>query len=407
MPATRPRQQASRLLHLPNEILFQIYSRLESLESVWALMCTSSSLWTAFHINPLYIIDCALKNGMPHFMVGLIQAVWNFRSGRMRHMSLGVMRYIDEIHCRWTLNKQVSVKFARNFIALSRKVHGFAHVILDDCLTNVRDIKDKLRPFPLLFPQISGGRLIVDPDSFLHPPTWGEEMRMIQGLWLCEFHNLLMKALRQNSPTWVAEELGELEHVTELLLEDFLGNGWAGTFWTIYRGLAVMDFPPEERATPYGEPTMLPDSIELTIPLRPGGLQLAQNCRLERILVHYDVPESIPYGRLMRDMDPETDGYQFLIGDDTALAPMASDIHRLPVCEYANLGLMHWSSERIRGLGFIYKNDCRIPKIWRPHVYDYWLAILPEGLIKRWESIQRGDKVGQRMLANCDEEESG
>ncbi|KAJ6784220.1 hypothetical protein PWT90_01798 [Aphanocladium album] len=406
MPFTRAPQRAAPFLLLPNEIIFQIYLRLDSLESVWELMCTSSYLWTAFQLNPVYIIDHVLKNDMPELMLGLIQTVWNFRSGKPGRMSLGEIRSIDENRGLWTLNKQVTVEFARNFIALSRKIHGAAHVILDDCLTNLRNIKDKLRPFPMLFPPV-GDRQIVDPERFLDPPTWGEEMRMIQGLWLCEFHNLLIEALQQNRPSWVSEELGELENVTELLLEDFFANEWGGTFWTIYRGLTTINFPQEERAAPYCEPTMLPDTIDLTTPLRSGGLDLARQCRREKFKVLYDVPESVPYDRLMRDMNPETDGYQFLTQGETALAPMASDIHRLPVCEYAHLGLMHWSSARIRGLGFIWKNDCRIPKIWRPHVYDYWLVILPAGLMKRWESIQRGEKVEQRMLGNCEEEDSG
>lgn len=398
-----------QLLELPSELLFQIYLRLDNLDAVWALMCTSQRLWTAFHLHPVLVVEAVITNGLPCQVVSVIKTVWNFRSSHPKAMTLGEMRYIDEDLGNESLNPNVSAEFVRSFIALSRKVHGIAHVVLDDCLVNLRAIHRKLCPFPTLFPEIPQNEYPprVDPRPFLCPPDWGEEMRLIQGLWMCDFHNLLMQALQKDDPAWVSIELGELESAAELILEFFFGNGWSGTFWTISHGLAIMEFPPEQRAAPYCEATMLPDTIDLTVPLRAGGLEMAARCGMETFTVHPLKKERRLYDHLLGDMNPETDGYQFLIADNTAIAPMASDIHRLPVCEYAHLGLMHWSSDRMRGLGFIYKNDPRIFRIWQTRVYDYWLSILPDGLVKRWTSIQLGEKLEQRMFGNCAEERSG
>ncbi|ATY63081.1 hypothetical protein A9K55_007598 [Cordyceps militaris] len=388
------RNEASYLLKLPAEVLCQVYLNLSSIDAVCALMCTCSKLWNVFYVRPVQIVENVLTNSMPNQMAGVIQAVWNLYSGRPRFMTLRVMRGIDEAHCLSSLNKHVSAEFIWKFISLARRIHVTAHFILDDCLTNLVNIRDKLHPYPMLFPEIDRPGQHrrprwIDPRPFLTSPSWCEEWRMIQGLWLCEFHASLMEAQR-HAHAWICAELA---HAARLGLEDFFDNGWAGTFWTIHHGLGALSSSRSQFRNSHDREVMLPDEMSLRASPWPAGVTTAQSCRWT-FSAPPVVGQGVPWDQTI--LDPETEGYMFLIADDTGIAPRAAELYRLPASEYAHLGLLHWCRERMHDLGLVYRNDCRIHDMWHGRVYDYWLSLLPRWLIQRWEEIQREEKREQR-----------
>ncbi|TQW00460.1 hypothetical protein V2A60_001538 [Cordyceps javanica] len=394
---------SNNLLKLPDEVLFQIYLQIGSIDAVWALMCTSRKLWNIFHVKqPVQIVETVLTNGLPDEIVGIIQAVWNVQSESAELMTLQTMREIDQAHHLSSLNRDVSAQFVRRFLALARKIHGMSHEILDYCLENLHNIKEKLWPFPMLFPELDQPspyeygrqRHRIDPIPLLQSANWEEELRMTKGLWLCEFHSSLMKA-RENGDPEVCAELCSIANHTELRLEEFFAEGWAGTFWTIYRALAAMRIRSRGICTPYYGRVQLPDTMPLKAPLRRGGLEQARRC-CEASECAPSAPGRMRSEDLGRCMDPKTEGYRFLIAEDSGIAPVAASLYRLPACEYAHLGLLHWGYERMHSLGLTYRNDHRIARIWHARVYDYWLNLLPGWLIERWACIQLPEKWAQR-----------
>ncbi|KAM3479220.1 hypothetical protein MY5147_001835 [Beauveria neobassiana] len=404
--------RVKHLLELPNDILFRIYLHVGSLDTAWALMCTSRKLRAAFHVDPVKVVDTILTNSMPDPLLGLVQAVWDLQSGaRSRRMTLRLMRYIDQAHCTSSFNTHaaVSAEFVRGFISLARKIHAMAHCILEHCLTNLNNIQEKLCPFPTLYPEIerlcswkSGRWRRVESAKYLAPPSWSEKLRMMQGLWLCVFHSSLVQA-QQEGDAWICAELAQLERDSDLRVEHFFGNGWAGTFWTIDHGLAVMHLPPQDMDAPYNEAVVLPATMPL--PTLPRGT-LAR-AAAQSYLESFKHPPAGLEELAWDEMDPETEGYWFLIGDDVGVAPVVSALHRLPACEYAHLGVLHWSWDRMHALGLTYRGDHRIYAIWHGRVYNYWLSLLPQWLIKRWESIQARDKAEQRITRGAGRDGSG
>ncbi|KAM3552054.1 hypothetical protein ARSEF4850_007575 [Beauveria asiatica] len=395
----REARSVKHLLELPADILFRVYLHAGSLDTAWALLCTSRKLRAAFHADPVRIVDTLLTSSMPDQLVGLMQAVWDLQSGtRARRMTLRLMRYIDQAHCLSSFSTHVSAAFVRGFVCLARKIRGAAHCILERCLTNLDGIQERLCPFPTLYPEMerlcpygSGRWRRVESAKYLAPPSWSEQLRMMQGLWLCVFHSSLVQARREGD-AWICAELAQLATDSDLRLENFFGNGWAGTFWTIDHGLAVMHLPRQDMDAPYNEAVVLPATMPL--PTLPAGtLARAQSC-----VGSFKHPPPGLAELAWDEMDPETEGYWFLIGEDAGIAPVVSALHRLPACEYAHLGVLHWSWDRMHALGLTYRGDHRIYAIWYGRVYDYWLSLLPQWLIKRWESIQARDKAEQRIM---------
>ncbi|OAA71290.1 hypothetical protein ISF_01841 [Cordyceps fumosorosea ARSEF 2679] len=366
------------LLLLSNDLLLLIYLQAGSLDAVRALMRASRRLWATFNTNPVLIFESALAKSTPDRVAAVVRAVWNLRCrAHTPTITLRAMRSIDDpAHLpTWTppppLHPQVPAAFVRDFMALASRIHGLAHLILDDCLASLVSVQeeDKLSPFPMLYPEMQpsypykhGRAPWVDATPFLAPPSWAEELRMIHGLWLCEFHNALLEACARGYG-WVCTELGGLA-AGDRRLERFFLNNWTGTFWTIHHGLDAL-----HRRHQAAAPTAaaeLPLSMPIPWRLRPADAERARKGARGCWGAPPIAPGAMSWEEML-ESGPETDGYRFLVGlsAGTAAAPV-----------FAHLGVLHWCRSRMHSLGLVHGGDDRIPRIWYPRLLDHWLSLL-------------------------------
>ncbi|KAJ2979812.1 hypothetical protein NQ176_g3020 [Zarea fungicola] len=362
---------------LSTELILCIFSSLTSAEELWSLLSASRHCWDTFNACPVHSLDLILKNGTVHpCMHSVINFVFNLQAGGMLPPSYHHLRHIDSAKRYEELNRNVSPAFVRRFVTIMRKIHALAHIILDNCMTNLWMLKDKLRPRELEH----GERDLAHYLDIYH--NLGEETRVVLGLRLYELHASMLGANNQTGPPWGHAMLGQIDQRFRPV-SCFFRATWMSTLWTIQHGLDIMNLPEDERSGPYD--LYLPLTIALP-PVPKGGMEFGLQCTTER--QNYADESGLEHRRAMAQELHRRPLVSRFLTSARAVAPVHMALHRLPITEYLKTGLLIWDHEKVYDLGLLPWSGTT-----REELFRYWRNLLPDKVVLQHADTQAQEKV--------------